>query len=228
MTETSPLSFSARVTVIVLALGLTVMLALSIKTRFENPHISVIAQPRPVTSDTDGADAQAIGALMRQVAANPQDLDALIQLVEHLIAAQNWPAAEAFAQRAITLDVRNPTPLYLLGVVAHNQGNNAKAAEILENVLALKDDATVRYSLGVLYIHFLHDPEKGKKHLVAALADAAAPDALKNSIREELDTIAAASKQEAETAPPAKDVPPAAAASGKQGKNSSKPAKEAR
>lgn len=215
MTETPSRLFSARIIIVVLGLGLAVMLAASLKERFENPHLSVAVEPRPVMSDAAGADAQSIGALMRKVAANPQDVDALVHLVEHLVAAQNWQAAETFAQRAVALDSANPAPLYLLGVILHNQERHKEAAETLESVLKLKDEASVRYSLGVLYAYFLQEPAKGREHLAAGLADPAGSEELKASIRQELEKIP----------PPAPAVPadpPKEPASGKEGEKKAK------
>lgn len=215
MTETPSRLFPARAVIVVLGLGLAVMLAASLKERFENPHLSVVVEPRPVMSDAAGADAQSIGALMRKVAANPQDVDALVHLVEHLVAAQNWQAAETFAQRAVALDSANPAPLYLLGVILHNQERHKEAAETLESVLKLKDEASVRYSLGVLYAYFLQEPAKGREHLAAGLADPAGSEELKASIRQELEKIP----------PPAPAVPadpPKEPASGKEGEKKAK------
>lgn len=216
MTETPSRLFPARAVIVVLGLGLAVMLAASLKERFENPHLSVAVEPRPVMSDAAGADAQSIGALMRKVAANPQDVDALVHLVEHLVAAQNWQAAETFAQRAVALDSANPAPLYLLGVILHNQERHKEAAEVLEGVLKRKDEASVRYSLGVLYAYFLQDPAKGREHLAVGLADPAGSEELKASIRQELEKIP----------PPAPavpaDPPKEAAPSGKEGEKKAK------
>ena len=164
MTDSSKRNTSSRALIILLGLGLVVMLAVSLKERFESPGLTEQRQPRAAAAQD--SEAQQIGKLMRQVAENPNDGTAMVHLVEHLIGAQNWEAAETFAQRAVTLDTGNSKPLYLLGVIMHNQGRNKEAAEALEKVLAIKDEASVRYSLGVLYIHYLEDPAKGVEHLM--------------------------------------------------------------
>ena len=175
----------ARGLALFLGLGLLVMLGISLKDRFEHPHLTVEnRQPAPAARDSGQA---AIGDLMRQVAENPRDSKAMIHLVEHLVTVQNWEAAETFAQRAITLDVNNPRPLYLLGVVQHNQGRHKEAAATLEKVLTLKDDAAVRYSLGVLYLYYLDEPERGIAQLSAGLHSPEAGEDLKAAIRAELE-----------------------------------------
>ena len=188
MTDTNKCGFSARILIILLAAALTIMLFASLKARIQNPHLTVAARPQQgMAGGEAGEDAQTVGKLMRQVAENPQDIGALIHLIEHLVSAQNWDAAETFAQRAVTMDVGNSKPLYLLGVIQHNQGRHKEAAEALERVVKIKDEASVRYSLGVLYIYFLEDPKRGVEHLRAGLNDATASAELKAAIQQELE-----------------------------------------
>lgn len=188
MTDSPKRTTSSRALIIVLALGLVIMLAASLKERFEKPSLTEQRRPGPAAqAGGQDDDAQQIGKLMRQIAENPNDSTAMIHLVEHLVSAQNWDAAETFAQRAVTLDTGNSKPLYLLGVIMHNQGRNKEAAEALEKVLAIKDEASVRYSLGVLYIYFLENPAKGVEHLNAGLNDPKAAEELKKAIAQELE-----------------------------------------
>lgn len=53
--------------------------------------------------------------------------------------------------------------------------------------MKIKDEASVRYSLGVLYIYFLEDPKRGSEHLRAGLTDATASEELKAAIKQELE-----------------------------------------
>ncbi|HZF60651.1 MAG TPA: hypothetical protein VEZ52_03400, partial [Desulfovibrio sp.] len=110
--------------------------------------------------------------------------------------------AETFAQRAVTMDVSNPKPLYLLGVIQHNQGRHKEAAEALEQVVKIKDEASVRYSLGVLYIYFLEDPKRGADHLRAGLTDATASEELKAAIKQELEKVPAVEEAQPAAAKP--------------------------
>ena len=216
MSDASRPNASARMLLVLLAASLVVMLAVSLKARFQNPHLTVPGRQQSMPAGAgEAAAGQSIGELMRQVSENPQDLNALLHLIEHLVTAQNWEAAETFAQRAVTMDVSNPKPLYLLGVILHNQGRNKEAAEALEKVLAIKDEASVRYSLGVLYIYFLHDPKRGIEHLQAGLKDPEASADLKATIQQELEKNPPAAVSEPA---PAKD----AAVSKKDGKKTGK------
>ncbi|MGE9984277.1 tetratricopeptide repeat protein [Desulfovibrio sp. SGI.169] len=184
MTDLPKLNGPARALVLLLALALAAMLAISLAERFRNPHLTVQVRQTPQAPAGMG---DAVGALMQEVAQNPKNMEAMIRLVEALMSVQNWEAAETFAQRAMTLNLNNPQPVYLLGVIRHNQGRHKEAAELLEKVAVMRDSASVRYSLGVLYIHFLNDSRRGVEHLSAGLRDPAASEELKKGIREELE-----------------------------------------
>ncbi|WP_300908701.1 hypothetical protein [uncultured Desulfovibrio sp.] len=217
MTDLPKLNGPTRALVLLLALALAGMLVISLAERFRHPHLTVQVRHAPqVPAGMDGA----VGALMQEVAANPQNMDATIRLVEALISVRNWEAAETFAQRAMTLDLNNSRPPYLLGVIRHNQGRHQEAAKLLEKAAALRDSASVRYSLGVLYIHFLNDPARGVEHLSAGLQDPAASEELKKGIRQELEK---APLPQAEDAGTARTVPqgqqPRAEEPAKNGKN---------
>lgn len=139
----SRLSFTARAIILLLGLSLLVMLGVTIKERVSNPHL---VTERPTAPQGMGQEQNLLASLMQKVAAEPTNKDALMHLAEHLMATQEWDAAATFAQRAVALDVNDPQPLYMLGVILHNQGKPQEAAATLEKVVALRDDATVRYA----------------------------------------------------------------------------------
>ncbi len=194
-----------RALIVLLALALVAMLGTALVKRLQNP--SLTEQRAPVASATSGdtagpsgqsgmsgmsgmggmgGDNDQVGALMQQVGKNPQDMNALMQLAEALMHQENWQAAETFAQRASVLDVNNPQPLFMLGVILHNLGRPAEAAQALEKVIALQDTARVRYSLGVLYLYFLDQKDKGLACMEAGLKDPKIEDDIRAAIDEEL------------------------------------------
>ena len=195
MTDAVRPNTSARILIVFLALALATMLCLALAERFLHPDLTVQRErqlaPMPSVEEKKSME---IGALMRQVAAEPQNIDVLVKLVEQLTAAQSWDAAATFAQRAVAMDAMNPKPLYLLGIILHNQGRHKEAAEALEHVLSLKDEASVRYSLGVLYLYYLHDRARGLEHLQAGIEDTQAGRDIKLAIRAELDKKAEESR----------------------------------
>ena len=187
MNNVKAASGSARLILIFVGLGLLVMLVVSLSQRLANPHLIIQSQ-----GDGGGGMAQQgggmspeVGRLMQQIAENPNDLKALVHLTEHLVNDQQWEPAETFARRAVVVAPGESQPQYLLGVVLHNRGKNEEAAEALERVITLKDEASVRYSLGILYIYYLNNTAEGGEQLSAALHVEEAPTALKPAIRAE-------------------------------------------
>lgn len=195
-----------RLCIILLALGLVAMLGTALVKRLQNPSLTEQRAPAAMPANAGSAGSQSgkssgmsggmpgnmgggddqVGALMQQVGKNPQDINALMQLAEALMHQENWQAAETFAQRASVVDLNNPQPLFMLGVILHNLGRSAEAAQALEKVIALQDTARVRYSLGVLYLYFLDQKEKGLACMEAGLKDPKIEDEIRAAIDEEL------------------------------------------
>ncbi|MEG2172910.1 MAG: hypothetical protein RRY29_06590 [Desulfovibrionaceae bacterium] len=190
MTNIQRPSGGQRAVLAFVGLGLVVMLAISFMDRMRNPDMVVVnggdAGMGAAQSGGEGMNPD-IAKLMEHLGKNPNDVAALMHLSEHLVNEHNWAAAETFIRRAVAADPTNSQPVFLLGVVQHNLGQHKEAAVSLEKVLGMKDEASVRYSLGVLYIYFLNDTTNGIKHLSAGLNDPKAPEELKKKIREELE-----------------------------------------
>ena len=110
-----------------------------------------------------------------------------MEIAERHMAMGSWDGAENFATRALALDPRDARVRYLLGVIRHNQGKHAEAARLLEEALRDKESAPMRYSLGVLYLHYLNEPARGVEHLSEALHAPDADESLRQAIREELE-----------------------------------------
>lgn len=131
---------------------------------------------------------------MQEVAANPKDREKTISLVEALMAAGQWQGAENFAQKALALDDSSSDgrPMYLLAIIHHNKGEHAQAAELLEKTLEKGENPSARYSLGILYLHFLKRPEQGIAELRKGLAIPNLPESLRAAMQEELDKVESA------------------------------------
>ncbi|MDR2695397.1 MAG: tetratricopeptide repeat protein [Deltaproteobacteria bacterium] len=192
MNEHVPARGMQRVLLLFLAFAFLGMTAVSLWQRIMQPDLVVPADARRSSAEREEAPEGSIGEigrLMQQVRQNPGDAAALLHLAEHLVEEKNWEAAENFLRRAVVAAPGNPQPLYLLGVVLHNRGQHAEAAACLERVVNLRDEPSVRYSLGVLYAHYLQDRAGGIGHLRAALAQPGLPDDLAGLIRAELDVL---------------------------------------
>lgn len=177
-------SLPHRLLMLALLACLLVMLGTTVWQRIRQPELVQQVAHTPARASQE--EVSAVGRLMEQVSRNPSDMDSLLSLVNALVKMENWDAAENFARRATELDGKDPRPLHLLGVIQHNTGRHADAARTLEAVIALRDEASVRYSLGILYIYYLNDKERGLAQLRAGLALPGISDSLKKHIQSEL------------------------------------------
>lgn len=182
-TDVLPPSLPRRLIMLALLAGLLIMLGTALRQRIMEPELVQQVAHTPAHTQEE---MSAVGRLMEQVSQNPTDMDGLLSLVNALVKTENWDAAENFAHRAVELDKKDPRPLHLLGVIQHNTGRHADAARTLEAVIALRDDASVRYSLGVLYIYYLNDKERGLAQLRAGLSLPDVGDSLKKHLQSEL------------------------------------------
>lgn len=183
---------SRRLLILMLAFGLLAILAASLYQRFANPSLTV---SRISGAGQPQNGMAVIGQLMEQAAANPRDQELLLRLVEQLMAIGQWQSAENFAQRALALDPENSPngrAMYLLAVIHHNQGRHKEAAELLEKLLAKDENPSARYSLGVLYLHFLHEPQAGIAQLEKGLQVHSLSPSLAAAMQEELTKAKAA------------------------------------
>lgn len=192
MTDNAPLASTRRppaLLLLALLLAFLGMLGTGIWQRFTQPEL---VQKVVHTAQHSQEEMSDVGRLMEEVSRRPDNMDAMLSLVNALMKLENWEAAENFARRAVQLDAKDPRPLHLLGVIQHNTGRNAEAAQALETVLTLHDDPSVRYSLGVLYIHYLNDTPRGLEHLRAGLALPNVSESLKKHILDVLNKTDAA------------------------------------
>ena len=198
MNEHVPVYGMKRIVLMALALAFLGMTLVSLWQRIIRPDL-VIPSHRQMSAGQGAehtGDMNEIGQLMQHLQQNPNDVAAMVHLAEHLVEHENWTAAENFLRRAVVAAPGDSQPLYLLGVVLHQQGNHEEAAVCLERVIDLRDGPSVRYSIGVLYVHYLQDPARGGQHLRTALTQPGLSDELARRIQLELDAL-----------PPA-DVPP--------------------
>ena len=217
----------ARVLIISLGIALVAMLAASLAERFTSTGLTVRHTHEPsAQAPVPGTDE--VGRLMQEVAKDPGNKAALVEIAERLMTMGSWDGAESFATRALALDPRDGRTRYLLGVIRHNQGKHAEAAKLLEEALKDKDSAAMRYSLGVLYLHYLNEPARGVEHLTEALHAPDADESLRQAIRDELEKAPLPAGQGAEEklagAPPGDTAKGAASKKSRPAKTGGQPA----
>ncbi len=174
-----------------MALGLIVMFGASLIQRINNPELTVQAR-----GSSSGASAEQsmpmppeMGALMQKAKENPRDIPTLIELAEFLIQGKEWQAAETFAHRILEIAPDNAQAHYLHGIILYNTGSHDEAAKAFESVIAIQDDASARYSLGILQIYHFKDIAKGLEQFEKALLVPNTSQELKDVVQAEIDKV---------------------------------------
>lgn len=136
-----------------------------------------------------GSMPDGVVAFMRRLQQNPTDQEALLSLAEHFMHTEDWPKAETFALRAVVAAPNEKRPLYILGIIQHSQNRHAEAADSLRKALASGEDASIRYSLGLLTAYYLDKPEEGLADLRKAADNPTASAELKASAAREIEKL---------------------------------------
>ena len=177
---------------LVLGAGLVVMLGSACLYLTEHPSLTVHTPPAAGsqttagTAETASTEVPPIMQLMQHLQHDPNDVDTLVKLADLFLHQDDPVRAENFALRAKEVAPNNVDALYILAIARHQQERHAEAAAALEAALVIKDSADMRYSLGVLYIYFLNQPDKGRAVLEAALRAPGLSESLKAHIEAEL------------------------------------------
>lgn len=162
----------------------------SVASRLISPGLTVSSfgrmQATEVISEKQSGGMGTLGELMRRASDNPDDIDALIKIAEIFARSGDFSNAESFARRAHSIDEKNAQALYLLGVINHNLGHHEEAARLIEDALRIDDTAASRYSLAILYIYYLNEPQKGLSNLKAGLSIAGIPDNMREHMQKEI------------------------------------------
>lgn len=181
---------ASRPLIVFMFLCFAFMLSVSLFYRFTRPSLTTPNLARDSGGDQEILDS--VGALMLRAAQNPSDQNALLRLTENLMAIGQWQTAENFAQKALALDkgrVPNSRALYLAALIHHNLGRHAQAAETLEKLLENGDNPSARYSLGILYAHYLDRPADGAREFRKGIESKNITPNLRRAMIEELEKL---------------------------------------
>ena len=201
---------SRRIVLGALLLGIGVMFAASVVWRLDSKPLvhdhapaataqapaQMPAQTAPGTPDkakmeqaAQSPQAMAIMGLMQKMKENPNDVETLLALAQTFAEQGDMEGAKDMIQRATVAAPSDHRPPYLMGVVLGGQGKWQEAAEQLERSVSLKDDASARYSLGVIWRYHLKDEAKARSHFEKAAVLSHDP-SLTSMIKAEIDKTA--------------------------------------
>ncbi len=194
--DLAPVSGTRLPVLWIMGVGLALLLGTAVGYRILHPDMgSPVPGPRAQAAAPAMQQEQLmahVGALMQQVQANPEDSAALLSLTQHFIQLGQWAPAEQFGRRALALLPGQARPHYLLSVALHGLGRHEEAASSLEAALAIDEDPTLRYSLGVLYAYYLHQKDKAAAQFRKGLESTGLPEALRKDLEQELARLDAA------------------------------------
>lgn len=163
-----------RAVLLALMIGLAAMFASSVAWRLgDHPLVRNSSAPAgmPATAAPAPGKADAgsdISALMRTMKDNPENLDAMLELGRIFAEKGDAEAAIEMLRRAEAAAPSDPRPAHLAGVQHAALGRWKEAADCLRRSIAVKDDASARFSLGVICRYHLGLASEARTHWEAA------------------------------------------------------------
>lgn len=156
--------------------------------RVENPSIvqHEARQEMPGGMGQMGGDMAGISSMMQKLKANPEDVEAMRGLGMAFMEMQAWEKSLSFWDMVLEKSPEDVMALNQKGFCLFELGKHAEAAELFERMLTLeKGNFHAHYNLGVIYKHYLSQPEKAAEHF-RAVVDAAPddPELVENARRE--------------------------------------------
>lgn len=172
----------------VTALGLAVMLGITVVQRLQNPSlVRHVQPPQPVLQAA--AEESPLARLMREAGEQPDNASVQLELAKLLLYEGRTEQAEVFLDKAQVLDMNNAEVPYLKGYIATVRKDYARAAELMEESLRLQDRVDVRISVGMLYQYYVKDSAKALAHWNKALENPAITPRERTQILTETDKL---------------------------------------
>lgn len=104
-----------------------------------------------------------VSELMAKLKENPNDSATLVALGDVFLQAGDWTRAEFFLSRAVLSKPGDARPRYMLGIALHQQNKIGQAVKTFEELLAIEDDPSAMYNLGVIYKYQAQDPKRAEE-----------------------------------------------------------------
>lgn len=156
--------------------------------RVENPSIVQHEERREMPGGMGqmGGDMSGVSAMMQKLQANPEDVEAMRGLGMSFMEMKAWDKSVTFWDMILERSPDDVMALNQKGFCLFELVKHAEAAELFERMLTVeKGNFHAHYNLGVIYKHYLSQPDKAKAHF-QAVVDAAPDDAqlVENARRE--------------------------------------------
>lgn len=141
--------------------------------RVANPSLEyTLDTPQTATSGHEHPplapeDAKALGSLMEELRAKPDDSEIVLRIVAIFMRNSDWINAAAFLDKAAELAPEHNRAWHLLGFVRSQQGQYRQAAEAFEKAVAISAEPQSMFSLGVMYRYHLNQEQKALAQFIA-------------------------------------------------------------
>lgn len=154
-----------RFVVAVMGLGLAFLFIASILYVVQNPSLTMQAR-----QDQQAAAMSKIAELMASLDKEPNHLPTLMTLGDQFMRIGSWEQAVVFWKRALAVDPAQDQALNGLGVAYYNLDKFSESAEQFERMIALlPDNYRAHFNLGMLYKHYLDQPQRARTHFERVL-----------------------------------------------------------
>lgn len=163
-----------KVALMIAGISLAAMVAYSVGYRMEHPSLTKHNNDHPGhaehASDMGDNPMAMVGALMQKLQENPGDIDLMSTLGRSFMSMQSWERALTFWDMILEVEAENTLALNQKGVCLFRLKRFKEAAEPLERILVIdKEDLHARFNLGILYKHYLDNPDQAKAYFQAVL-----------------------------------------------------------
>lgn len=186
--------FSAHAGTVVICFAV-LLGAACIYQRVANPSLEyTLDTPQTVPNDHEHPplapeDAKALGNLMEELRAKPDDSEIVLRIVALFMRNNDWINAAAFLEKAAELTPENNRVWHLFGFVRSQQGQYRQAAEAFEKSVAISAEPQSMFSLGVMYRYHLNQEQKALAQFIAVKNSAKSDTALREKAEQEIFSI---------------------------------------
>jgi len=134
-----------------------------------------------------GGDMSGIAEMMKQLQANPEDVETMRSLGMSFMDMQAWERSNSFWDMILERNATDVMAMNQKGICQFELKKYPEAAEQFEKMLAIEtNNHHAHFNLGILYKHFMQQPEKAKKHFQTVVDAKPEDPELLESARKEL------------------------------------------
>lgn len=168
---------------VLIACAIGGMFVSSVFFRMQNPSLTIQVKEK----NTPLGSMAKISHLMQKLQDNPQDVHTLQKLALAFMSIQAWDRAKHFWERILDIENSNNYARSKLAMCYFHKKEYEKSVQELKGVIQNNpDDYYAHYNLGRLYLYYLDQKEKGRRHLQKIIGSKEANAGLREKAKKEL------------------------------------------